>query len=143
MEYTTALKFEMSRYIIICLQKGRNNDLEKYCIMFDNCNLRNFQVFLNSDIYPYDNLIYNFSSLNEIEKPRPLLNSSKCMFETATIVIDASKYNYSAIASSVDSRIELEATENLTDITTCCLLINDRFIEYVPLAREVRNLKYY
>ena len=62
------------------------------------------------------------------------------MSDATIIVIDTSKQNDSATASSVDVRIELEATENLTGVTAYCLLIHDRIIEYVPLTREVRIL---
>ena len=62
------------------------------------------------------------------------------MSDAPIIVIDTSKQNDSATASSVDVRIELEAIENLTGVTAYCLLIHDRIIEYVPLTREVRKL---
>lgn len=152
----TASKLEKPRYVIIGLQKGRKNNLEKDYSMFDHCNLRNVKVFLNSTVYPYDNLNLDFSksdfsllyemyssfqeSYYEIEKRHPLLNPSKFMSDAPIIVIDTSKQNDSATASSVDVRIELEATENLTGVTAYCLLIHDRIIEYVPLTREVRKL---
>ena len=152
----TASKLEKPRYVIIGLQKGRKNNLEKDYSMFDHCNLRNVKVFLNSTVYPYDNLNLDFSksdfsllyemyssfqeSYYEIEKRHPLLNTSKFMSDAPIIVIDTSKQNDSATASSVDVRIELEATENLTGVTAYCLLIHDRIIEYIPLTREVRKL---
>ncbi|KAF0709442.1 Uncharacterized protein FWK35_00032066, partial [Aphis craccivora] len=54
----------------------------------------------------------------------------------ANIVIDTSKQNDSATASSVDVQLEIEASESLTGVTAYCLLIHDRIVEYVPFTRE-------
>ncbi|KAF0688303.1 Uncharacterized protein FWK35_00034595, partial [Aphis craccivora] len=60
----TTSKLEKPRFIIIRLQKGSKNTLEKDCSIFDYCNLTNVRVFLNSIAYPYDNLNLDFTKNN-------------------------------------------------------------------------------
>jgi len=152
----TASKLEKPRFIIIGLQKGRKNSLEKDCSMFDHCNLTNVKVFLNSIAYPYDNLNLDFGKNNftllydmytsfqesyyEKNIRNPILSPSTYLLNAPIIVIDTSKQNDSATASSVDVQLEIEASESLTGVTAYCLLIHDRIIEYVPFTREVRKL---
>ncbi|KAF0754581.1 zinc finger BED domain-containing protein 1-like [Aphis craccivora] len=52
------------------------------------------------------------------------------------------KQNYSATASSVDVQLEIEASESLTGVTACCLLILHSIVEYVPFTRELYLLSY-
>ncbi|KAE9522506.1 hypothetical protein AGLY_017099 [Aphis glycines] len=47
--------------------------------------------------------------------------------------------NDSATASSVDVQLEIEASESVSGVTTYCLLIHDRIVEYVPFTRERRK----
>lgn len=152
----TASKLEKPRFIIIGLQKGRKNVLTKDCSVFDHCNLTNVKVFLNSIAYPYDNLNLDFAKNNftllydmytsfqesyyEKSIRNPILSPSTFLSNAPIIVIDTSKQNDSATASSVDVQLEIEASESLTGVTAYCLLIHDRIVEYVPFTREVRKL---
>ena len=70
----------------------------------------------------------------------PILSPSTFLLNAPIIVIDTSKQNDSATASAVDVQLEIEASELLTGVTACCLLIHDRIVEYVPFTREVRKL---
>ncbi|KAE9543754.1 hypothetical protein AGLY_002150, partial [Aphis glycines] len=129
----TASKLEKPRFIIIGLQKGRKNTLEKDCSIFDHCNLKNVRVYLNSIAYPYDNLNLdftknNFTLLYDIIR-NPILSPATFLSNAPIIVIDTSKQNDSATAS-----------ESLTGVTAYCLLVHDRIIEYVPFTRELRKL---
>jgi hypothetical protein len=60
----TASKLEKPRFIIIGLQKGHKNAIEKDCSVFDYCNLTNVKILLNSIAYPYDNLNLDFLNLD-------------------------------------------------------------------------------
>ncbi|KAF0747431.1 Uncharacterized protein FWK35_00017960, partial [Aphis craccivora] len=94
-------------------------------------------LFLNSMAYPYDNLNLDFTKNNFIllyDIPSTFLSNA------LIVVIDTSKQNDSATASSVDAQLEIEASESLKGVTPYCLLIHDRIVEYVPFTREVRKL---
>jgi len=56
------------------------------------------------------------------------------------IVMDPSKQKDDGATSTVDVSIELETSEDLTGVAAYCLLIHDRFVEYVPFTRGVRKL---
>ncbi|KAF0710218.1 Uncharacterized protein FWK35_00029065, partial [Aphis craccivora] len=73
----------------------------------------------------------------------PILSPSTFLSNASIVVIDTSKQNDSATlatASSVDVKLEIEASESLTGVTTYCLLIHDLIVEYVSFNREVRKL---
>ncbi|KAE9521828.1 hypothetical protein AGLY_017763 [Aphis glycines] len=149
----TASKLEKPRFIIIGLQKERKNSLEKDCSVFDHCNITNVKVFLNSIAYPYDNLNLDFAKNNftllydmytsfqesyyEKSIRNPILSPSTFLTHAPIIVIDTSKQNDSATASSVDVQLEIEASESLLGVTAYCLLIHDCIVEYVPFTREI------
>ncbi|KAE9537238.1 hypothetical protein AGLY_006261 [Aphis glycines] len=136
--------------------KERKNSLEKDFSVFDHCNITNVKVFLNSIAYPYDNLNLDFAKNNftllydmytsfqesyyEKSIRNPILSPSTFLTHAPIIVIDTSKQNDSATASSVDVQLEIEASESLLGVTAYCLLIHDRIVEYVPFTREVRKL---
>ncbi|KAE9523315.1 hypothetical protein AGLY_016263, partial [Aphis glycines] len=107
----TASKLEKPRFIIIGLQKGRKNTLEKDCKSYYEKSIRN-----------------------------PILSPSTFLSNAPIIVIDTSKQNDSATASAVDVQLEIEASESLTGVTGNCLLIHDRIVEYESFTREVDNI---
>jgi len=47
-------------YIIFALQTSRKNIMSQDVNMFDNCNLNNVKLYLNSVFYPYDDLNLDF-----------------------------------------------------------------------------------
>ena len=150
----TASKLEKPRYVIIGLRK--NDDKEKDNSKFDHCNLTNVKVYLNSVMYPYNDLNLDFGKKNyallydmytsfqesyyEKGTRSPLLSPSQFLERGPIIVIDTSKQNDSVTASSVDVSLEIEASENLKGVSAYCILIHDRIVEYIPLTREVRKL---
>jgi len=57
----TVTQLEKPRYIILVLQIGRKNVMSRDVSVFDDCNLSNVKVYLNSEFYsPYDDLNLNF-----------------------------------------------------------------------------------
>ncbi|XP_078051669.1 uncharacterized protein LOC144477804 [Augochlora pura] len=56
----TAPQMEKPRYVIFALQTDRKNDLKQNPTHFDSCSLSNFRLYLNSEIYPYDDLNVDF-----------------------------------------------------------------------------------
>ncbi|KAJ8948172.1 hypothetical protein NQ314_008471 [Rhamnusium bicolor] len=57
----TTTKLETPRHVIIAFQTSRRNNVIKDMSKFDNCNLRNIKVFLNSERYPYNDLYLDFT----------------------------------------------------------------------------------
>ncbi|KAF0706890.1 Uncharacterized protein FWK35_00023719, partial [Aphis craccivora] len=110
-ELEAGSKLEKPRFIIIGLQKERKNSLEKDCI------------FLNSIAYPYDNLNLDFTKNNftllydmytsfqesyyEKNIRNPILSPSTFLSNAPIVVIDTTKQNDSATASSVDVQLEI------------------------------------
>ena len=147
----TASKLEKPRYVIVALRK-KDEDGSK----FEHCNLTNVKVYLNSIMYPYNDLNIDFSKKNysilydmytsfqesyyEKGTRSPILSPQQFMDIGPIVVIDTSKQNDSATASSVDVSLEIEASVNLKGVSAYCILIHDRIVEYIPLTREVRKL---
>jgi len=52
----TATQLEKPRYVIFALQTSRKNIMSRDVSVFDDCNLTNVKLYLNSEFYPYDDL---------------------------------------------------------------------------------------
>ncbi|XP_026824774.1 uncharacterized protein LOC113561780 [Ooceraea biroi] len=52
-----ATQLEKPRYVIFALQTGRRNVTTKDASLFDECDLSNVKLFLNSEFYPYDDIV--------------------------------------------------------------------------------------
>src|SRR5699024_1410973 len=53
---------EKPQYIFFALQTDRKNQIAKDYSQFDHCHLTNVKVYLNDEMYPYDNLNLNFNN---------------------------------------------------------------------------------
>ncbi|CAH1986993.1 unnamed protein product [Acanthoscelides obtectus] len=51
-------QLEKPRFVIVAFQTDRKGQLTKNLSHFDHCNLSNIKLFLNSEIYPYDNIVF-------------------------------------------------------------------------------------
>ncbi|EZA62848.1 Ubiquitin carboxyl-terminal hydrolase [Ooceraea biroi] len=56
-----ATQLEKPRYVIFALQTGRRNIATKDASLFDECDLSNVKLFLNSEFYPYDDNHLDFT----------------------------------------------------------------------------------
>ena len=56
----TATQLEKPRYVIFALQISRKNIMSRDGSVFDDCNLSNMKLYLNSAFYPYNDLNQNF-----------------------------------------------------------------------------------
>lgn len=149
-------QLEKPRYIIFGFQTDKKNSVHKNCTTFNHCNLTNFKLFLNSEIYPYENLNLNFkksqySTLYEMyanfqksyyeKEAAPLLDPTEFKDNAPLVVIDCSRQNEILNVGSVDIRLEFETNENIPDKTSAfCLILHDRIIKYVPLTGTIRSL---
>ncbi|KAF0740716.1 Uncharacterized protein FWK35_00022465 [Aphis craccivora] len=116
---------------------------------------RSFETFEYPELGTTKKVKWNLKTASKLEKPRftiiglkkgqsyyeqsirnPTLSPSTFLTHAPIIVIDTSKQNDSATASSVDVQIEIDASESLSGVTAYCLLIHDRIVEYVTFTRE-------
>ncbi|XP_077259736.1 uncharacterized protein LOC143896062 [Temnothorax americanus] len=56
----TATQLEKPRYVVFALQTGRKNVMSADTSRFDDCKLTNVKLYLNSEVYPYDDLNLDF-----------------------------------------------------------------------------------
>jgi len=153
----TSNKLEKPRYVIIGFQTDRKNSSTKAMSYFDHCKIKNVKVYLNSEVFPYEDFQSDFTknkmstlyrAYAEFQKSyyghddvTPLLNRSDFKNSSPIIVIDMSRQNDNVKMSTVDLRIELEADEAFPASTSAyCLILHDQIITYNPFNGEVRTL---
>lgn len=151
----TAAQMEKPRYVIFALQTNRKNDLKENATRFDHCTLSNIKLYLNSEIYPYDDLNIDFEKgkyalLYDMyaKFQESYYGHNETLLDTANflrygpfIIIDCSRQNESLKSATVDVRIEFECRSNVPPETTAyCLIIHDCIVEYNPLTNIVRKL---
>ncbi|KYN18358.1 hypothetical protein ALC57_09333 [Trachymyrmex cornetzi] len=83
----TATQLEKPRYVIFALQTGRKNVMSQDVSVFDDCNLSNVKVYLNSDFYPYGDLNLDFG-----KKGYAVLFDMYARFRKAYYGIDSFEY---------------------------------------------------
>ena len=152
----TTTQIEKPRYVIIGFQTSRKNEAGKYACKFDHCNLTNLKLFLNSKVYPYDDLNLDFtkghfallyhmysafrSSYYPNTEPSPSLSRAD-FGDSPLIVLDCSKQSDAIKTGSIDVRLEFESDQNFPANTAAyCLIIHNRVVEYSPFTGNVRRM---
>lgn len=159
MTHTWAVKaasqLEKPRFIIIGFQTNRKNHISTDMSEFDHCNITNMKVYLNSEVYPYDNLNLNFNQkqyaviyemFTNFQKsyyykdiPEPCINPHDFLTQAPLFVFDCNHQIETVKTGNVDIRIEFETNRNIPDKTSAyCLIIHDRLVKYNPLTNVVR-----
>lgn len=154
----TSTQLEKPRYVILALQSGKRNVRAQDPSVFQALNLRDVKLYLNSDMYPYDNLELDFSKdryallydmyvkfqpsfYGRAFNSEPLLNFTEFKNKAPLVVLDCSRQNESLKSASVDVRLEFQFRDNVPANTTMyCLIIHDRITEYNPLTNVVRKI---
>ncbi|XP_024875593.1 uncharacterized protein LOC112456996 [Temnothorax curvispinosus] len=153
----TATQLEKPRYVVFALQTGRKNVMSADTSRFDDCKLTNVKLYLNSEVYPYDDLNLDFGKhrwaiLYDMyarfckgyygyEYLEPSLTVSTFLRNGPFVIIDCSRQNESVKNATVDVRLEFDCMENVPPNTSAyCLIIHDRVIEYNPLTNVVRKI---
>jgi len=117
--------------------------------VFNDCNLSNVKLYLNSEFYPYNDLNLNLTKKDTpsclyyiiyarfrkayygIDCFEMLLNMLSFIEKKPFAVIDCLRQNESVKSATVDIRIELQG-ECVRQYY--CLIIHDHVIEYCPLS---------
>ncbi|KAJ8910637.1 hypothetical protein NQ315_012942 [Exocentrus adspersus] len=152
----TATQLEKPRFVIVGFHTDRKNKSNRNFSHFDHCNLINMKLYLNSEMFPYDNLNINFEN-NQIatlydmyakfqrsyyeKENEPIFTPSEFKKFTPLVVIDCSHQNESLKSGSVEIRLEFETNKDISPNTSCyALIIHDRLVKYNPLTSSVRIL---
>jgi hypothetical protein len=148
----TTSQMEKPRYIAFALQTNRKNQLDKNISEFDWCDLHNIRLYLNSQYFPYDNLMGNKKLMYEMfvafqnvyhnrEGVAPAVTFTQFTTKTPIVLLDCSKQNETLKTGTVDVRLEFDTKENIPENTTAyCLIIYDTVVEYTPLSGVVRRI---
>lgn len=146
------------RFIIVGFQTARNNDITKDMSTFDNCDLSDLKVYLNSECYPYENLNIDFTknqyavlyhmytkfqeSFYQRDESlcEPMLNFVEFK-SNPLIVIDCSRQNETVKHGVVDIRLVMQTKTPMPAGTTAyCLIIHENLITYNPYTNIVNRL---
>ncbi|KAF0747318.1 Uncharacterized protein FWK35_00025266 [Aphis craccivora] len=57
----TSNKFEKPRYVIIGFQTNRKNSSTKSISFFDHCKIKNLKIYLNAEVFPYEDFQCDFT----------------------------------------------------------------------------------
>lgn len=152
----TTTKFETPRYVIVGFQTNRLNRIQGNPSKFDPCDVRDIKLFLNGEMYPYENMNLDFASRHYAS-----LYFAFCKFQetyyhgsgartTAPVmsyaefrlnpifVIDTSRQDEAIKNSTVDVRIVIETRAAMPASTTAyALILSDRFWTYNPFTNIV------
>lgn len=152
----TSSKPEVARNLVIAFHENRKGDVQKDMSHFDNVDLSNIRVFLNSERYPYHDLYLNykdnkFSALYEMyanfrrsyygTSNEPIFTPQSFKEKCPVIHIDCSHQKESIQTGSVVMRIEFETNSNIKkDTSVYCLILHDKIFSYNPLTKIVRQM---
>lgn len=151
----TSGQLEKPRYILFSFQEARKDTKGRDMSYFDPCALTNCKLYLNSEVYPYDNLNLDFDNkkcaiLYEMyarfqesyyykPKGEPCFTPLNYFQIAPIVVIDCSRQNENLKNGAVDIRLEFETSKNIPDNTSAyCLILHDKLVKYNPLTNTVR-----
>ncbi|XP_030767153.1 uncharacterized protein LOC115890929 [Sitophilus oryzae] len=151
----TASNLMRPRYVCIAFQTDRKDNSKASVSEFDHLNLRNIRLWLNSEIYPFENQNFDFKKKRYTEAFQIYCDFQKIFYGRNTsfplfnydsfekfpiFVIDSSKQE-DIKSSTVDVKLEFEASENFPLNTRCyCIIVHDKIFEYSALTTAVKEL---
>lgn len=144
------------RFVLVTFQTDRQT-VNTQSHAYDNCDITDIKLYLNTEYYPYDTITCDFRTTNSkvAEQYEALLAIQKAYYgdssddnpTTYTIstfltspifAFDCSRTDESALNGTVDIRLEINARENIPDNTVAnCLIIYDNYFEYSPFSSFV------
>ncbi|KAK5639155.1 hypothetical protein RI129_011647 [Pyrocoelia pectoralis] len=152
----TSTQLEKPRWAIVAFQRGKKFSKAAKAADFDNVNIRNLKLHLNSESYPYEAMHLDFNANKYITAYQNYINFRRdyyakeeqdalfdySHFKTCPIfVMDCSKQNETLKLSTVDVKLEMEAVEAFeAGIVAYCLILHDALVQYNPLTGEVKKL---
>lgn len=154
----TSSQTEKPRFLILGFQTDRKDKKIKSLAKFDNCNLHDLKVHLNSETIPYESMSLDYDKnlyailykmysdfrssyygLPEI-LPQPFLSFDE--FKNNQLVVIDCKHQLETLRDTpVDVRVEIKTSKTIPAQTSLhCMIISERMYEYSPSTSEVRKL---
>ncbi|XP_066157581.1 uncharacterized protein [Euwallacea fornicatus] len=130
-------KIETPRHVIFAFQKDKRENLKKDMSKFDHCDLRNVNVYLNSERYPYGDLQLDFKN-NKFATltQESIFTPSEFKDKAPLVYINCTHQRDLLQTGPVTMRVEFETAEKMSDKTTAyCLIIHDKIFSYNPLTK--------
>lgn len=146
------------RYVIVGFQTNKKNILATRAAHFDNINIRDISLSLNSERYPYEQMDLNFtenryttafnmytkfqeSYYNHTPKEVSSYFSYQGYGASPLFVFDCSRQNEAIKTSMIDIRLEFSARGNFAANTAAyCLIIHDNVVTYNPYNNIVNRV---
>lgn len=144
------------RYVFLGFQTNRNGRFNVGASEFDHCNVSDIKLYLNNDVYPYNNFDSNFGEFNYQEVYMNQLQIQQSYYpqfprnqfmemypnfvNRALFTFDCSRGDDSLLNSTVDVRIEINTRQNIPPNTSAyCVLIHDNIVTYSPFDGVVNK----
>lgn len=147
------------RFVVVGLQTNRDNLITANASQFDESNVREIRLHLNSQIYPYNMNEINLTSgqyaelfdmyshihssyYNGAEAANPFGLSYLDYQSCPVFAFDTTRADESLIDSAVDIKVEIKTHANIPEKTAAfCLIIYDNEFTYSPFdGLVVRNI---
>lgn len=151
----TSSALESPRFVIVAFQTDRTVNSAKDPTLFDHINITNIRLSLNSDYWPNERMMLDFSkndfmqayknyadfSYSYCGEKRPLLLDYVAFHSHCLFVIDCSRREDSMKSSTVDIKLDIETKDGFPNRTKAlCVIVHDCLMEYLPLSEIVRSL---
>lgn len=149
-------ELEKPRYVIVGFQTDRKAKIKKSASEFDHCDLSDIKLYINEQVYPYENLNINFAKSHfsilydmfaRFRKSyygkgiKPIVQPSVFKSRAPLAVIDCSKQNDTLKSGPVNFRLEFKAENPFPASTSAfALVIHDRILDYNLLNNHVTKL---
>ncbi|CAG9825814.1 unnamed protein product [Phaedon cochleariae] len=153
----TSSFLESPRYVIVCFQT--DHDLTKVNTdptIFNHANITNITLTLNGESYPKEKMqlafdkgafpqaYFNYTqfgySYKNTSLHTPLLGYPEFANKQPLFVIDCSRRDESVKSSTVDVKLEIEASQGFPANTRAyCIIVHDNIIEHLPLSEIIKK----
>ncbi|KAK5637767.1 hypothetical protein RI129_003021 [Pyrocoelia pectoralis] len=152
----TSTQLEKPRWVIVAFQKNKKFSKSEKAANFDNVDIRDIKLHLNSESYPYEAMHLNFNENTYIAAYHQYLSFRRnyygkddqdALFDyeyfknCPIFIVDCSKQNETLKNSTVDIKLEMESRNSFeAGIVAYCLILHDALLQYSPLTGEVKKL---
>lgn len=150
-------QLEKPRFVIVGFQTARKNSTSHDASIFDHCDVVDAKLYLNEEVYPYDNLNISFTDnryaiLYDMFKTfqesyylkkdsQPALSMSDFKSKAPLIVIDCTRQLEQTKPNVVDVRLEIQVKNNFPPNTSAyCLILHDRVFEMDAFKNKLVKL---
>lgn len=151
----TTTQLEKPRFIIIAFQTNHKSNYLEHASEFSHCNVEDIKVYLNNEVYPYDNLQCDFpldkfaiAYKNFVEFRKHYYNDSMASSPLTLgqfkgiaplYVIDCSRQVEQVKGGPIDVRVEVTFRDKIPNGTVAyCLIFHYRLVQYTPLTNLVK-----